>query len=160
MAMRHSAHARTKRLQAHEAEGGLDSELFVEHLVRVSDEHERHVFLVRPYCLSRRMEDDDFANARQLDRVRTPDELANMCIEDGTVHKHSALKVNQRSRIRDLDFVACDRFQHLCWESVPPVQFHAGFLSRPLCHSRYNIDVYSCTFVTDSSRTASSCQGN
>src|SRR2546429_9900978 len=66
MAMRHPAHRGAQGLEANEAKRRFHAKFFVEGLLRIANQHEWNILLVRPDRLSGGVKDDHLFDARRV----------------------------------------------------------------------------------------------
>jgi len=123
MSVRYPAHASTQGLEAQEAKRCFHAEVFIEILVRIADQHEWNVLLIRPDRLCGGMEDDDLFDTRRLDLASASAQLSDMRIADWAIHEPPELQMDETVRGRDLDRLASDRFQSCSRNDVACFEF-------------------------------------
>src|SRR6185369_1069053 len=87
MPMRHPAHAGAQGFEGHEPERYSNAEVFVERLLRIANQQEWKILLVRPDRLRRGMKDDHLFDARRFDVASTLAQLGDMRVANRTVHE-------------------------------------------------------------------------
>src|SRR2546428_10901244 len=75
MAMRHPAHGGAQGLEAHEPKRRVHAKFFVEVLLRIANQHEWNILLVRPDRLTGGVKDDHLFDAPRFDLTGTPAQL-------------------------------------------------------------------------------------
>src|SRR5262249_24381593 len=93
--------------------------------VRIANQHEWNILLVRPDRLSRGVKDDHFLDARRFDLASTPAQLGNVRIADRAVHEPPELQMDETLGVGELDRLAGDGFQSRSPNSIAWLEFHA-----------------------------------
>src|SRR5438874_13842264 len=128
MAMRHPAHGSAQGLEAQEPKRRFHAKFFVEGLLRIANQHEWNILLVRPDRLSGGVKDDHLFDARRFDLVSTPAQLGNVRVADRAVHEPPELQMDETVRVGELDRPAGDGFQSCSRNNIAWFEFHVHSL--------------------------------
>src|SRR3989442_5372135 len=101
---------------------------FVEGLLRIANQHEWNILLVRPDRLSGGVKDDHLFDACRFDLVSTPAQLGNVRVADRAVHEPPELQMDETVRVGELDRPAGDGFQSCSRRDIAWVDFHVHSL--------------------------------
>src|SRR5262245_60589898 len=111
MASGDPAHASTQSFEAQESKRCFHAELSIEHFLRIANQHERNIFLVRPDRLLRGVKDDYLFDAGRLDLASASTQLSNVRIANRTVHEPPELQMDESGGVRDRDCSTSDGLQ-------------------------------------------------
>src|SRR5438128_2742102 len=145
MAMRHPAHGGAQGLAAQEPKRRFHAKFFVEGLLRIANQHEWNILLVRPDRLSGGVKDDHLIDARRFDLVSTPAQLGNVRVADRAVHEPPELQMDETVRVGELDRPAGDGFQSCSRNNIAWFEFHVHSLPCCLWHLLHRTDGLSDT---------------
>src|SRR5262249_57446161 len=87
MAVRHPAHAGAQGFEAHKPKRRFHAEFAVEGLLRIANQHEWNILLVRPDRLSGGVKADHLFDARPFHLAGTSAQLGDMRVANRAVHK-------------------------------------------------------------------------
>src|SRR5215510_13546828 len=124
MAVRHPAHSGTQGFEAHEPERGFHAKFFVEGLLRIPNQHEWNILLVRPDRLRGGVKDDYLFDTRRFDLASTPAQLGNVRVANRAVHEPPELQMDETVRVGELDRLAGDGFQSSSRNNIAWFEFH------------------------------------
>src|SRR5207245_9996092 len=124
MAMRHPAHGGAQGLEANEAKRRFHAKFLVDGLLRIANQHEWNILLVRPDRLSGGAKDDHHFDARRFALASTPAHLSNVRVADRAVHETPELKVDEKVRVGEIDGLAGDGFQSCRCKILACVEIH------------------------------------
>src|SRR5258708_17472993 len=144
MAMRHPAHPCAQGLEAHDPKRRFHAKFFVEGLLRIANQHEWNILLVRPDRLSGGVKDDHLFDARRFDLASTPAQLSNVRVADRAVHEPPELQMDETVRVGELDRLARDGLQSSSRNNVSWFEFH--FHSLLVCYAALSpiVSVTAC----------------
>src|SRR2546427_8196915 len=128
MAMRHPAHGGAQGLEANEAKRRVHAKFLVDGLLRIANQHEWNLLLVRPDRLSGGVKDDHLFDGRRFDLASTPAHLRNVCTADRAVHEPPELQMDETVRVGKLDRLAGDGFQSCSRNNIAWFEFHVHSL--------------------------------
>src|SRR5207302_9468696 len=106
MAMRHPAHGGAQGLEANEAKRRFHAKFLVDGLLRIANQHEWNILLVRPDRLSGGVKDDHLFDARRFDLASTPAQLGYVRVADRAVHEPPELQMDETIGVGELDPLA------------------------------------------------------
>src|SRR5438445_7077823 len=101
MAMRDPPHGGAQGLAAQEPKRRFHAKFFVEGLLRIANQHEWNILLVRPDRLSGGVKDDHLFDARRFALPSTPAHPCNVRVAARAAHETPALEVETASRVWD-----------------------------------------------------------
>src|SRR5438132_9320496 len=128
MAVSHPAHGGAQGLEANKPERRFHAKFFVEGLLRIANEHERNILLVRPNRCSGGVKDDHLFDARRFDLASTPAQRGNVRVADRAVHEPPELQMDEAVRVGELDRLARDGFQSCSRNNIAWFEFHVHSL--------------------------------
>src|SRR5437879_375026 len=128
MAMRDPPHGGAQGLAAQEPKRRFHAKFFVEGLLRIANQHEWNILLVRPDRLSGGVKDDHLFDARRFDLASTPAHLSNVRVADRAVHEPPELQVDETVRVGEIDRLAGDGFQSCSRNNIAWFEFHVHSL--------------------------------
>src|SRR5258708_16138444 len=128
MAMRHPAHAGAQGLEAHEPKRRFHAKFFVEGLLRIANQHEWNILLVRPDRLSGGVKDDHLFDARRFDLASTPAQLGDVRVADMAVHAPPELQMDETVGVGELDRLAGDGLRSCSRNKIAWFEFHLNSL--------------------------------
>src|SRR5437870_13360429 len=128
MAMSNPAHGGAQGLAANEPKRRFHAKFFVEGLLRIANQHEWNILLVRPDRLSGGVKDDHLFDARRFDPASAPAHLGNVRVADRAVHEPPELQMDEAVRVGELDRLARDGFQSCSRNNIAWFEFHVHSL--------------------------------
>src|SRR5258708_39999765 len=128
MAMRPPANPCDQGLEAQEPKRRFHAKFFVEGLLRIANQHEWNILLVRPDRLGGGVKNDHLFDARRFDLASTPAQLGNVRVADRAVHEPPELQMDETVRVGEFDPLAGDGFQTCSRNNIAWFEFHVRSL--------------------------------
>src|SRR6266481_1916185 len=127
-AMRHPAHGGAQGHEANEAKRRFHAKFLVDGLLRIANQHEWNILLVRPDRLSGGVKDDHLFDAPRFYLASTPAQLSNVRVADRAVHEPPELQMDETVRVGEHDRLAGDGFQSCSRNNFAWFEFHVHSL--------------------------------
>src|SRR5262249_50790879 len=107
---------------------------FVEGLLRIANQREWNILLVRPDRLHGGVKDDHLFDTCRVDLASTSAQLSNVRVANRAVHEPPELQMDEAVRMGEFDRLAGEEFQSSSRNNVACFNFHAF---RSFCSTYY-----------------------